>query len=293
MFTTVKEIWANVLGFRMMGDRQAFTREEEIVRARFALNVLTEFDELRFRYTEQFKDEKSRLTALILDTDAAKELCPEYGTSPEGRIRYSVCAYGPAKMFIRRLFKQEAASKRVQIVLFSSGGTASGKSTAMKIWHARGRDVLVVDGTLSDLRTARTQVRYALRKKKIVIIAHVFSPVEIAMRRALDRAVERGRILTIDTFAQTHFKSQRTVFDMDDEFGNHPSFAIRILDRRSEQGSVSDLLFLKSNRYETFIRVLERSKQAFADECERRRLEGSPLPEDIKAAFLRVGRRVG
>ena len=289
MFPLLREIWVNLLGFPTRAGGPKLSAEEQIARARFYWRVLTARDTLLKEYCAKFHDAKHRPTALVLDTDAAKELCPEYARDAAARIRYSFCVYEPAKIFIRDLYRRTVEQPAVSYVLFFAGGTASGKSTASNAWHGKSR----VDGTLSRFDEAHGQIRHAFAHGKQVIVTYIFCEIEIALRRAIERAVERGRALSLRRFAETHFHSQQTVLRLHECFGSRDDFHFRIIDKTGRDSLVCDLRSFDTLRYESLEVVFARAQAAYRTEILRREDKGQPLRPELLAAFGRDGRRVG
>src|SRR3990172_6585035 len=69
---------------------------------------------------------------MILDSDRAKELFPDYAASLTTRRKYSSAVYPPAARFIDRLYGQllqePLAAGKQGLVVCTAGGPGSGKS---------------------------------------------------------------------------------------------------------------------------------------------------------------------
>ena len=68
----------------------------------------------------------------VLNIDTARELSPDYATSRESRALLSPAVHEPASFFIKQLYADRLAEMPPDsTVMFTSGGTGVGKSTAI------------------------------------------------------------------------------------------------------------------------------------------------------------------
>src|SRR5947209_7271746 len=91
--------------------RRESSSEQELARYRFERRLSQNYKVLRREYW--------RKNPGVINTDAAKELCPEYA---ENRTEYSKCVYQPAKRFADQIFLEEMESGRHTQVTFLAGG---------------------------------------------------------------------------------------------------------------------------------------------------------------------------
>ena len=133
----------------------------------------------------------------------------------------------------RRSIRSAEAADGLRI-LFTSGGTGVGKSTALA-WLSEEPQPdddfdILVDGTLSDHQAAQEKIREALTIGHRVTVVHVHRAFAETVRMVVKRAVEKGRTVTLDNIAATHFRSRETLFKLVEEFGAR--IKIRALENR-------------------------------------------------------------
>lgn len=211
---------------------ESLSAEEAEVEARFAALVQTRLDEIIAEYEARFGG--------VIDTDRAREFSPEYRASKASRTRFSRAVYQPAKALVDEIYRREirkAAPAGERRILFTSGGTGAGKSTALAMLDGETnpdeRYDILVDSTLSDYAAARAKIRHALVLGHSVAIVHVHRAFAETVRMVVQRAVEMGRAVTLDNIAATHFRSAETLFKLAEEFGDW--IDIRVLENSGDQ----------------------------------------------------------
>jgi len=284
-----KHFWVDILGFYWPGENLDMPFEHRLVRMRFTRRVLFDFQQLSKEYQQAYRNQSGSDIAIVIDVDAAKELCARYRSTPQCRTKYSACVYPPAKLFSRQLFELAIGSQKVKRVLFLAGGTASGKSSVIAVMGQASRELVIMDGTLSDHAVAHNQVWRCIANGKFALIVYIYTPIEAAMTRAVDRALDRGRVVAISVFSQTHFKSQVTVRQLRECHADELNFAFRSISGLTR----TELGFETIPQYESINDVQTQAEECFERELCRRGEEGSPVPEDIVAAFRKTGRKVG
>ena len=130
---------------------EKLSADEAEVEARFAAQIQGRLDEVIAEYLARF--------GTVIDTDRARELCADYSATKATRTRFSRAVYNPAKALADEIYRREirkTASPRGWRVLFTSGGTGAGKSTALAwLEETSGPDdryEILVEGTLSTTR---------------------------------------------------------------------------------------------------------------------------------------------
>ena len=264
---------------------EMLSAEEAEVEARFAELVQTRLDALIARYHARFGN--------VIDTDRAREFCPDYCHSKASRTRFSRAVYQPAKALADEIYRRiirtvEAASG--WRILFTSGGTGVGKSTALA-WLSEepepGDDFdILVDGTLSDHQAAQEKIREALAAGHRVTLAHVHRAFAETVRMVVKRAVEQGRTVTLDNIAVTHFRSRETLLRLAEEFGSR--IKIRVLENHAEEPSRAiSMTELAGRRRESIDQLRKLAHTLLANEFGSLKIDHPEIHE----AFLQKGSR--
>ena len=269
-----------------LGLARAFDKEQLFARRRFQRRIADNPSEVVDEYIARFKRGNR---PLVINTDLAKELCPEYAASAQSRLRFSRCAYDPAKRLSELVYQTALEQEKWSHVIFIAGGAASGKSTVVELAideQQQARMSLFVDGTLSNLALAKAQTEAALQRGIPVSVIYAHCRIPVAVQRALIRAEIMGRILTLRRLAETHFGAQNSILNL---HGQYPEnrFAIRIFDTEvhSTIPLERDMLFVAQNRYETLDAAVSLAYKAFWDECKRRQTGGNPVGHEIRRGF--------
>ena len=264
---------------------ESLSAAEAEVEARFAALVQTRLDEIIAEYEARFGS--------VIDTDRAREFSPDYCASKASRTRFSRAVYQPAKALADEIYQWEirrAAPLEGWRILFTSGGTGAGKSTALA-WLSEEPQTddhydILVDGTLSDHQAAQAKIREALALGHRVTVIHVFRAFAETVRLVVKRAIEIGRSVTLDNIAATHFRSRETLFKLLEEFGTR--IKVRILENCGEEPSrVISAPELASMQAESVDQLRGMAHAVFADEFASLKISHPEIYE----AFLQKGSR--
>jgi hypothetical protein len=166
----------------------------------------------------------------ILNADDAATLFPEYNQDP---AKYRVAVH-PAATWIRgELFRRALATEAPEgknRVVFTAGGNAAGKSTALAVTGSAKDSQVVFDSTFSNPEHAKRMMDQALGAGKTVIVLHVSRPLHEIFPAMLDRARTQGRVVTIEQLIGSHQGSARAVRDLSREFGHNSSVEFVFVD---------------------------------------------------------------
>jgi|GEM_PF-2621081 len=178
---------------------------------------------------ERMRDSAGKI---ILNSDDLFKVLPRYANNPEERITLGPLLYPVAREFTDKIFQHLLARKfsSDDTVIFTAGGSATGKSTILRSAGQQPGADFVVDTTLSDTTRAVNQIEATLASGRKVEIYYVFRDFKQSVygmvRRALDR--QSGRIVPIDDMARTHFGSQRTLLALMEKYQDNRKVAIRL-----------------------------------------------------------------
>jgi Zeta toxin len=168
--------------------------------------------------------------ANVLNADDAATQFDEYTQDP---LKYRVAVH-PAATWIRdELFRRalaETAPEGRNRVVFTAGGNAAGKSTALAVTGIARRAQVVFDSTFSNPEHAQQLMEQALGAGKTVTVLHVSRPLEEIFAAMLDRAQRQRRVVTIEQLLGSHRGSAQAVRDLSREFEHNPSVGFLFVD---------------------------------------------------------------
>jgi hypothetical protein len=184
--------------------------------------------------SEHYLAEYSSRFGNHLNADDAATLFGEYNQDP---AKYRVAVH-PAATWIRdELFRRALATEAPEgknRVVFTAGGNAAGKSTAISFTRQRSRAQVIFDSTFSNPEQAGKLVGRALAADKRVTILYVNRPLVDAFLGMLERAEREGRVVTINQMIHSHQGAIQTVRSMWGEFQDDPRLEFRFIENSSE-----------------------------------------------------------
>ncbi len=162
------------------------------------------------------------------NADLAKELDPKYAASNESRRANSEATQKKAAVVRDAAFNERLAQppKPGETVTFMAGGTGSGKSTTTP------QTGIVFDSTLGKQTPAQAfeLVDRVLASGREVRVNYVFTEPTVALQRALGRAQDIGRGLSLETHAKTHQVANETVRAIQDRYAGDVRVKVRSFD---------------------------------------------------------------
>jgi hypothetical protein len=183
---------------------------------------------------ETYLAEYTRMFANVLNADDAASLFDEYN---QDRAKYRVAVH-PAATWIRdELFRRALAERAPEgrnRVVFTAGGNAAGKSTAIAITRIATRAQVVFDSTFSNPEHARHLMEQALGAGKTVTVLHVSRSLEEIFAAMLDRAELAGRVVTIRQLIGSHRGSAQAVRDLSLNFQHNPFVEFLFVDNSAK-----------------------------------------------------------
>ncbi len=154
----------------------------------------------------------------------------------------------------------------------------------------------MVDGTLSNRELAEQQVRVALESGVAVRVSFVYCDVEIALARAVRRALEISRTLSLDVFAGSHYHCRQTMLHLLATFEPVPKFTLNVIDNSEAPTPIDHPLevaeFLTSIQIESLEKLRQNVHRWFEQACkDYERDTGNAIPGFIKQGFLAKGEK--
>jgi len=201
--------------------RQPPLRDADEEAARAAIIAKLEADPGRYlsEYTHRFGN--------VLNADSAATLFPEYNESP---AKYRVAVH-PAAQWIRdELFQRalENAPPELFRVVFTAGGNAAGKSTALIFSGADSQSAAaVLDSTFSNERHATGLINLAINAGRHVTIIYVNRPLDDALNAMLERADVEGRVVTLHQLIESQRGAADTVRKLWDRYCDRTDFTFQ------------------------------------------------------------------
>ena len=228
---------------------------------------------------------------VILNTDVARELSPEYLAD---RTR-SADVHEAASDFVKTIYERKLAEPTPEgmdrTVMFTAGGTGAGKTTGlMAMGEARGRPEIVYDTNMNTLGSAVEKIEQALTAGRDVQIAYVYrDPVEALTAGALPRAERQakefgsGRTVPLAEHAKTHTGVRPVMEALAKKYADDPRVKITAIDNSRGKGKeqvveLADLPHVEQNSlHERLNEALESARSA-------------GLSDSIYRGFKAVGR---
>lgn len=241
---------------------------EKLIEVNLADKVANNFDDA----LKEYADRPDSAEGKILNTDIARELSPEYLRNRN----LSAAVHEPASWFVKQMYERKLAELTPgQGVLFTSGGTGAGKTTAINsIKTLRPMVVaagIVYDTNMNTLQSAVQKIEQALEAGADVRIIHVQrDPVDALTQGALPRAMRQakefgsGRTVPLVEHAKTHRGAAEVIQAVAEKYRGDPRVAVYIVDNtQGKNGArLSDVDFVKRFDYnEVEGRLYEALKQ--------------------------------
>lgn len=231
------------------------TPEQRAIEMNLAQRVTQDYEGARDAYA-QLKDSEG---GKVLNTDIARELSPAY---LKDRTQ-SAAVHEPASYFTKKLYAERLKTLAPgERVVFTSGGTGAGKTTAIQgipsMKAAVDRAHTVFDTNMNSLPSAVKKIDQALEAGANVQILHVQrDPVEALTAGALSRAMHQekqfgtGRTVPLREHARTHRGAAEVVQQLAERYKDDPRVDIQVIDNTRGKGAavVSDLGFVRGFDY--------------------------------------------
>jgi Zeta toxin len=238
-------------------------------------------DKFRHELTSDYQGAKARYANItkpddtqggrILSVDSARELSPEYRAA---RSR-SEEVHEPASEFIKKLYAEKLAGPvapgKKSVVLFTAGGTGSGKTSAIRqrLKDQVNEADMVYDTNLNGTASAQKKIEQALASGRRAHIAYVYrDPLEAWVHGALPRAERMGRTVPMSAHNETHAGSAKTVAELHKLYAGNPRVGFHIIDNSLGAGNAKEtsLADIAHKRYtvpvEELKHALDQERQA-------------------------------
>jgi hypothetical protein len=195
------------------------TADEAAVQARCLEQLKAYLQDFASRYRTEFGNH--------FNPDNAAELFEDYSSSAENRAKYRIAVSPAAGALADEAFKRRLAEPDKTPVVFTAGGTASGKSTVAA--PAAEDGLVVFDSTFSNYELSKARLQQALDSGRRIVVLYLYRDPAEAWEAAKDRTDREGagRAVTPKAHSLTHQGAAETVARLAMEFANHPQVAFQ------------------------------------------------------------------
>jgi hypothetical protein len=222
--------------------------EARVVQERAIDEVERRLDNLVDLYRQRF--------GVVVGTDLARELFPDYAATLESRLKFAGVVQRSAARVADEVFSRIVSGPRVGDALFTAGGTGAGKTTAIRT-SSRTEGLIasaavIYDSNFNSFASAKAKVDLALRAGLRVIVIFVHRhPVEAYLEGVLPRALVEGRTVSIEGHLRMHRNALKTFLRAQRKFAEDSQAAFLVLNNTGHEAEAfpTDVAYLKSVQY--------------------------------------------
>lgn len=220
-------------------------RSDQQIEADLQARVDNNFDQLVEEYS-RLKDSEG---GMVLNTDLARELSPDYLAD---RTK-SAAVHEPASTFIKRLFAKKLAEPtpagKEPVVLFSAGGTGAGKTSGLEaVPGLKSKVEMIYDTNMNKLASAASKIDQALEAGRDVAVFYTYrEPVEALQNGALPRAMRQeeqfgsGRTVPLQEHINTHVGSRDVIDQLIAKYKNDERVTFQAIDNSRGKGNAVEM----------------------------------------------------
>lgn len=245
--------------------------------------LITQYPELKQQYNTLNVPHAETKGGRILNTDAARELFPEYAANRT----LSAQVHEPASTFVKNLYAEKLSQPTPQgynsTVVFTAGGTGAGKTSAIEQASKNAGDNLnkaemIYDTNMNTFKSADDKIQQALDAGRDVRIFYTYrDPIESLTEGALTRASKMeknfgsGRTVPLSEHLKTHIGSRNTIDELASKYKDNPNVQITAINNSLGKGNakrieLSDLPKLNEKEIRKKLNdALEKSKSNISE----------------------------
>ena len=237
---------------------------------------------------------------LIISADDMRDLFPPYAASKGGRSIHSQSVHEAVSAMSAELYRRalEVDDPRGNnTVLFTAGGVASGKTTAIRtvdeVKRAAMAAQIIYDGTMRSYEKSLRRMKMALDAGKLVGVVYVFAPIEKSAVWLVSRAVKSGRVVQADAAGRSHWQAPETFLKLIEDFDGNTAVSFRLIDKSSDesklippelmQSFMQSKLYANDARYPDMAAFIEYTKKLIRVELDKAKADGKLIPETEEA----------
>jgi hypothetical protein len=218
-------------------DKQGFehspnlNESERNIEDAFYREILKDTPKLIASYKKEFGN--------VIDPDLVKKLDPNFAKNPA----LAGAVHEPSSYLSKVIWKNALEDKKnsgdKSPVLFTAGGSGSGKSEAMGLAKdilKAPEDALTFDSVLGNFDKSTQKIQEALDGQDgMVDIVYTNAPLELAVKLNL----QRSRTVKLDTQINAHFQASENIRKLADHYKDNPRVRITVVNNNSDPASLS------------------------------------------------------
>ena len=187
--------------------------------------------------------EYRRLFGVVVSTDQARELFPEYSASIGNRLKFALAIQRSAASLADLVFRQIVEEESGGGALFTAGGTGAGKTSAI-LRNSNGAQAVagarvIYDSNFNSFDSAMGKVELALKARCTVSVVFVHRhPVEAYLQGVIPRALEDGRTVSIEGHLRMHRDSRKTFLKMQRRLQGNEKTGFTVLSNTGHESEV-------------------------------------------------------
>jgi hypothetical protein len=213
-----------------------------------------------------FKENKEELIVayrarfnVVVGTDLAREMFPEYAASLDSRLRFAGAVQRPASALADAAFDRIVSECNEGFGLFTGGGTGAGKTisimrngVAKAAFHGAS---VIFDGNFNSLKSSKSKLESVLGRqcRAVVVFVHRH-PVAAYIKGVIPRALEQGRTVPIHAHLRMHRDAIATFLRVHKNFADNPNVSFIVLNNTGhelESFPQIDIDYLKAVKYDS------------------------------------------
>jgi hypothetical protein len=224
--------------------------EEQAVQERSIALLKSDSERLIAEYRSRF--------GIVVGTDLARELFPEYCVNIDSRLRFAASVQRPSALLADLVFGRIVSEIDGGSSLFTAGGTGAGKTTSI-LRDGTTKEVfncsrVIFDGNLNSFKPARAKIEAVLERRcKVVVVFVHRHPVEAYINGVIPRALEHGRTVPIQGHLRMHKDSIETFLKCHRHFADNQNVSFIVLNNTGHEQETfkSPVDYLKDIKYDS------------------------------------------
>lgn len=213
------------------------------------------------------KSDSARLIAeyrvkfgVLVGTDLAREMFPDYSESLDSRLRYAPAVQRAAAALADMIFEQIVSELDGGVAFFTGGGTGAGKTTSImrdgetqEVFQAA--DV-ILDGNFNSFKPSKSKIDAVLERQCKVLVVFVHRhPVAAYIKGVIPRAREQGRTVPIHGHLRMHKDSIATFLKVQRHFADNQNVSFIVLNNTGHEQEAfrSNVDYLKAVKYDSLL----------------------------------------